>query len=82
MAKEIRVILKEIEKARELYNMDKYIIIKINQEANTDNKEFEFQGMYNNTINSIELTTNLTVLNSVMKELNNGYVLNFDYEIF
>lgn len=40
-------------------------------------------GMFNDGVESIEATFNLTTLNQVMKELlNNDYVLNFDYELF
>lgn len=63
--------------------MDKYIIIKINHEKATDKVSYEFMGMFNDGVESIEATFNLTTLNQVMKELlNNDYVLNFDYELF
>lgn len=38
--KETKIILAEIEKTRKLYNLDKYIIIKINYEEETDSKSF------------------------------------------
>ena len=81
---ETNLILNEIKKTMKLYEeMDKYIIIKINQEKGTDNKSFEFQGMFNGGIESIEATHNLTTLNGVMKALlNAGFVLNFEYELF
>lgn len=80
--KEANLILNEIYKTCKLYDeMDKYIIVKINHEIETDNKSFEFQGMFNNSIESIEATHNLTTLNLVLKELlNNDFVLNFSYE--
>lgn len=82
MVDESKLILREIQKTHKLYkDFDKYIIIKINHEIETDNKSFEFQGMFNDGIESIESTHNLTTLNQVMKELLNlDYVLNFDYE--
>lgn len=82
MVDESKLILHEIQKTHKLYkDFDKYIIIKINHEIETDNKSFEFQGMFNDGIESIESTHNLTTLNQVMKELLNlDYVLNFDYE--
>lgn len=79
---ETQIILNEIEKTRELYeDLDKYIILKINHEIETDNKSFEFQGLFNDGIESIEATFNLSTVNQVLKELlNNGYSINFDYE--
>lgn len=53
MANESDIIIREIEKTRKLYDeMDKYIIIKINQENGTDNKSFEFQAMFNGGLNA------------------------------
>lgn len=79
---ETKIILQEIDKAQKLYDeMDKYIIVKINHETETDSKSFEFQGMFNDSTESIEATHSLTTLNQVLKELlNNGYAVNFDYE--
>lgn len=79
---ETQIILNEIEKTRKLYeDLDKYIILKINHEIETDNKSFEFQGLFNDGIESIEATFNLSTVNQVLKELlNNGYSINFDYE--
>lgn len=84
MEDEYILILREIEKTRKLYKeMDKYIIIKINHEKGTDNKSFEFMGMFNGGIESIEATHNLTTLNQVMKALlNKEFVLNFEYELY
>lgn len=81
---ESTLILKEIEKTERLYDdMKKFIIIKINYDADADEKTFEFQGMFNDGIESIEATAKLTTLNAVMKELlNANYVLDFDFEIF
>lgn len=80
--KETQIILHEIYKTQQLYDeMDKYIIVKINHETETDNKSFEFQGMFNDSTESIEATHNLTTLNLVLKELlNTGFMVNFDYE--
>lgn len=80
--KEIDIIIKEIEKIRKLYpEMEKYIIIKINQDSDTGDKTYEFSGMFTDDIDSIESTHHLTVLNGVMKYLlNNNYVLDFSYE--
>lgn len=81
--KETKIILAEIEKTRKLYNLDKYIIIKINYEEETDSKSFEFLFMFNDSSESVESTFNLTTLNQVLKELlNKEYVVNFDYEKF
>lgn len=79
---ETQIILNEIEKTRELYeDLDKYIILKINHEIETDNKSFEFQGLFNEGIESIEATFNLSTVNQVLKELlNKDYSINFDYE--
>ena len=79
---ETQIILNEIEKTRKLYeDLDKYIILKINHEIETDNKSFEFQGLFNEGIESIEATFNLSTVNQVLKELlNNNYSINFDYE--
>ena len=84
MVDEPLLILKVIEKTRKLYKeMDKYIIIKISQEEGTDNKGFEFMGMFEEGIKSIESTQNLTTLNQVMRALlNDDYILNFEYEIY
>lgn len=80
--KETSIILHEIYKTQQLYEeMDKYIIVKINHETETDNKSYEFQGMFNDSTESIESTHNLTTLNLVLKELlNNNFVVSFDYE--
>lgn len=80
--KESQIILNEIKKTQKLYeDLDKYIIVKINHDIETDSKSFEFQGMFNDSIESIESTHNLTTLNLVLKELlNNNFVVNFDYE--
>ena len=80
--KETKIIFNEILKTHQLYNeMDKYIIVKINHEIETDNKSYEFQGMFNDSTESIESTHSLTTLNYVLKELlNTGYMVNFDYE--
>lgn len=80
--KESQLILHEILKTQQLYEeLDNYIIVKINHETETDSKSFEFQGMFNDSIESIESTHSLTTLNLVLKELlNNNYVINFDYE--
>lgn len=79
---ETQIILNEIEKTRKLYeDLDKYIILKINHEIETDNKSFEFQGLFNDGIESIEATFNLSTVNQVLKELlNKDYSINFDYE--
>lgn len=79
---ETEIILNEIKKTQKLYeDLDKYIIVKINHEIETDNKSFEFQGMFNESLESIESTHSLTTLNLVLKELlNNNFVVNFDYE--
>ena len=80
--RETEIILNEITKTQKLYDeMDKYIIVKINEEMETQNKSFEFQGMFNDSTESIESTHSLTTLNYVLKELlNAGYMVNFDYE--
>ena len=80
--KEIDIIIKEIEKIRKLYpEMEKYIIIKINQDSDKGDKTYDFSGMFTDHIDSIESTHHLTVLNGVMKYLlNNNYVLDFSYE--
>lgn len=63
--------------------MKKYIIIKINYDVDADEKSFEFQGMFNDGVDSIESTAKLTTLNEVMKLLlNDNYVLDFDYESY
>ena len=63
--------------------MKKYIIIKINYDKYADEKSFEFQGFFNDGIESIESTAKLTTLNAVMKELlNENYVLDFNYESY
>ena len=82
--KESELIVAEIEKTVKLYDdVKKYIIIKINYDADADEKSFEFQGLFNDGIESIESTFNLTTLNAVMKELlNANYVLDFDFESF
>lgn len=78
------LILREIEKTHKLYpEMDKYIIIKINEDKDTCNKSFEFRGMFDGGIESIEATHSLTTLNQVMKALlNDDYALTFEYEIY
>ena len=79
--KETKVILAEIEKSRKLYNLDKYIIVKINHEEETDSKSYEFLFMFNDSSESVEATFNLNTLNQVLKVLlNEDYVVNFDYE--
>jgi len=82
--KEIDIIIMEIEKTRQLFpDMDKYIIVKINHERDTDIKTYDLTGMFNDGTDSIESTHHLTVLNGVMKYLlNNGYVLDFTYEYY
>lgn len=82
--KESELILREIKKTESLYDdMKKYIIIKINYDVDADEKSFEFQGMFNDGIESIESTAKLTTLNAVMKELlNANYVLDFNYESY
>lgn len=82
--KESQIILNEIKKTEKLYDdMKKYIIIKINYDKDADSKSYEFQGMFNDGIDSIESTFNLTTLNEVMKELlNANYVLDFDFESY
>lgn len=82
--KESELIVAEIKKTEKLYDdMKKYIIIKINYDADADEKSFEFQGFFNDGIESIESTFNLTTLNAVMKELlNANYVLDFNYESY
>ena len=79
---EIDIIIREIEKTRQSFpEMEKYIIIKINQDSDTDDKTYDFTAMFNDDIDSIESTHHLTVLNGVMKYLlNNNYVLDFNYE--
>ena len=82
--KESELILREIKKTESLYDdMKKYIIIKINYDAEADEKSFEFQGMFNDGVDCIISTFNLTTLNAVMKELlNANYVLDFDFESY
>lgn len=82
--KESELILHEIKKTESLYDdMKKYIIININYDADADEKSFEFQGMFNDGVDSIESTAKLTTLNAVMKELlNANYVLDFDFESY
>ena len=82
--KEIDIIIREIEKTRQLFpDMDKYIIVKINQDKDTDYKTYDFTAMFNDDIDSIESTHHLTVLNGVMKYLlNQDYVLDFSYELY
>ena len=82
--KEIDLIIREIEKTRKLYDdMDKYIIIKINHDMDTDLKTYDLTAMFNDGVDSVESTAHLTVLNGVMKYLlNNGYVLDFSYELY
>ncbi len=84
MINESQIIINEIEKTRKLYNdLEKYIIVKINYEIETDSKSFEFQGFFNDGIESIEATHNLTTLNQVLKYLLNlDYVINFEYESY
>lgn len=80
--KEIGIIIREIEKTRQSYpEMEKYIIIQINHDIDTGDKSYDFTGMFNDDIDSIESTHHLTVLNGIMKYLlNNNYVLDFNYE--
>lgn len=82
--KESKLIVAEIKKTERLYDdMKKYIIIKINYDKDADEKSFEFQGFFNDGIESIESTAKLTTLNAVMKELlNENYVLDFNYESY
>lgn len=82
--KESIYIYNEIKKSEKLYaDMKKYIIIKINYDVDADEKSFEFQGMFNDGVDSIESTFKLTTLNEVMKLLlNDNYVLDFDYESY
>lgn len=82
--KESQIILNEIKKTEKLYDdMKKYIIIKINYDKDADSKSYEFQGMFNDGVESIESTFNLTTLNEVMKELlTANYVLDFDFESY
>lgn len=82
--KESELIVAEIKKTEKLYDdMKKYIIIKINYDADADEKSYEFQGFFNDGIESIESTAKLTTLNAVMKELlNENYVLDFNYESY
>ena len=82
--KESELIVAEIKKTESLYDdMKKYIIIKINYDKDADEKSFEFQGFFNDGIESIESTAKLTTLNAVMKELlNENYVLDFNYESY
>lgn len=82
--KESIYIYNEIKKTESLYDdMKKYIIIKINYDVDADEKSFEFQGMFNDGVDSIESTAKLTTLNEVMKLLlNDNYVLDFDYESY
>lgn len=82
--KESELIVAEIKKTERLYDdMKKYIIIKINYDKDADEKAFEFQGFFNDGIESIESTAKLTTLNAVMKELlNENYVLDFNYESY
>lgn len=79
---EIDSIIKEIEKTRQLFpDMDKYIIVKINQDKDTQDKSYDFTGMFNDGQDTIESTYHLTVLNGVMKYLlTHDYVLDFTYE--
>lgn len=82
--KEIDIIIYEIEKTRQLFpEMDRYIIVKINHDKDTDVKTYDFTAMFNDDIDSIESTHHLTVLNGVMKYLlNQDYVLDFSYELY
>ena len=82
--KEIDIIIMEIEKTRQLFpDMDKYIIVKINQDKDTWDKTYDIIGLFNDGADGIESTAHLTVLNGVMKYLlNNGYVLDFTYEYY
>lgn len=82
--KESIYIYNEIKKTESLYDdMKKYIIIKINYDVDADEKSFEFQGMFNDGVDSIESNAKLTTLNEVMKLLlNDNYVLDFDYESY
>ena len=82
--KETEIILNEIRKTQRLYDeMDKYIIIKINDEIETQNRSFEFKGMFNDSTETIEATHSLTTLNLVLKALlNGGFIVNFEYEKF
>lgn len=82
--KEIDLIIREIEKTRRLFpDMDKYIIVKINHDMDTDLKTYDLTAMFNDGVDSVESTAHLTVLNGVMKYLlNNGYVLDFTYEYY
>ena len=81
---EIDIIIMEIEKTRQLFpDMDKYIIVKINQDKDTGDKTYDITAMFNDDIDSIESTHHLTVLNGVMKYLlNHDYVLDFSYELY
>ena len=59
--KESELIVAEIKKTESLYDdMKKYIIIKINYDKDADEKSFEFQGFFNDGIESIESTAKLT----------------------
>ena len=82
--KEIDIIIMEIEKTRQLFpDMDRYIIVKINHDMDTDIKTYDLTAMFNDGIDSIESTPHLTVLNGVMKYLlNNDYVIDFSYEYY
>ena len=78
---ETKLILAEVEKSRKLYNLDKYIIVKINHEVETDSKSYDFLFMFNDSVETVQATYSLTTLNHVLKVLlNEDYVVNFDYE--
>ena len=82
--KQSKLICNEIFKTEKLFDdMKKYIIIKSNYDTDNGEKSYEFQGFFNDGIESIESTKKLTILNEVMKELlANDYVLDFDFETF
>lgn len=82
MIQETQIIINEIKKLDKLYNAkEKTIIIKVNQEKETLKQSYDFIGVFNDEVDNIEATHNITTLNEVMKYLlNNGYLLTFEFE--
>ena len=82
MLPETEIILNEIKKLKKLYNSkENTIIIKVNQEKETLKQTYDIIGVFNNEVDNIEATHNITTLNEVMKELlNNDYLITFEFE--
>ena len=81
---ESQIILKEIRKQEQSFGaMAKTIIIKINKDNETNEKNFDIQCVFDDEIRSIESTSNVAILNVIMQELlNQDYFLDFECEIY